>query len=208
MVAVSVRLITGLGNPGWHYRETRHNVGFLVVDRLAEDLGAVPLAAPAPEMLLRRAVVGDQVIYLVKPMTWMNRSGDAVSVMTERLGVDPGQVLVIYDCLDLPLGRIRLRQGGSSGGHRGVESVIRELGTDQFPRLRVGIGRPESGAGIDYVLAGWTAAEVPVIGQSVMAASAAVRLYLADGLPAAMNRYNGWTAAADSAMTTQGETES
>lgn len=208
MVAVSVRLIIGLGNPGWRYRESRHNVGFLVVDRLAEDVEAVALAAPTPELLLRRAVVGDQVIYLVQPMTWMNRSGDAVRVMAERLGVDPGQALVIYDCLDLPLGRIRLRQGGSSGGHRGVESVIRELGTDQFPRLRVGIGRPESGAGIDYVLAGWTAADVPVIGQSVTAASAAVQLYLAAGLPAAMNRYNGWTAAADSAMTTQGETES
>ena len=199
-----VWVIAGLGNPGMRYQTTRHNAGFLVVDRAAEALGAQPLAAPGPELLLQRAVMGDRVLYLIKPMTFMNCSGAAVRRVTERLGLAPGRVLVIYDCLDLSLGRIRLRQGGSSGGHRGVESVIRELGTDQFPRLRVGIGRPESGAGIDYVLAPWAAADVPVIGQSVAAAVAAVQILLADGLPAAMNRFNGWTAAAVSATETQG----
>ena len=199
-----VRVIAGLGNPGALYLMTRHNAGFQVVDRVAAVLGAQPLAAPSPELLLQRAVVGDQVVYLVKPVTFMNGSGVAVRQVTERLGLSPESVLVIYDCLDLSLGRIRLRQGGSSGGHRGVESVIRELGTDQFPRLRVGIGRPESGAGIEYVLAPWAAAELPVIGQSLTAAVAAVRTLLADGLPAAMNRFNGWSAAAVSATETQG----
>ena len=202
---MSVRVIVGLGNPGLQYQGTRHNAGFLVVDRLAAVFDAQAQAAPGPELLLQRAVRGDQVLYLVKPVTFMNCSGVAARQVTERLGVSPGQVLVIYDCLDLPLGRIRLRQGGSSGGHRGVESVIRELGTDQFPRLRVGIGRPESGAGIEYVLAPWAAAEIPVIGQSVAAAAAAVETLLTEGLPTAMNRFNGWTAATDSAIETQGE---
>lgn len=202
---MSVRVIVGLGNPGLRYQCTRHNAGFLVVDRLATVLGAQAQAAPGPELVLRRAVRDGLVLYLVQPETFMNSSGEAVREVTERLGVAPGHVLVIYDCLDLPLGRIRLRQGGSSGGHRGVESVIRELGTDQFPRLRVGIGRPESGAGIDYVLAPWAAAEIPVIGQSVAAATEAALVLLSDGLAAAMNRFNGWTAAVDSAIETQGE---
>ncbi len=201
---MAVRVIAGLGNPGLRYLTTRHNVGFQVADGLAAVLRAQAQAAPAPELLLQRAVLGDQVIYLVKPVTFMNCSGVAVRQVTERLGLGPERVLVIYDCLDLSLGRIRLRQGGSSGGHRGVESVIRELGTDQFPRLRVGIGRPESGAGIDYVLAPWAATELPVIGQSVTAAVAAVQALLVDGLSAAMNRFNGWTAAAVSATETQG----
>jgi peptidyl-tRNA hydrolase, PTH1 family len=203
-VAVHVRVIAGLGNPGARYLMARHNAGFQVVDRVAVALGAQVLAAPTPDLLVQRAVAGDQVVYLVKPVTYMNNSGLAVRQMTECLGLTPDRLLVIYDCLDLSLGRIRLRQGGSSGGHRGVESVIRELGTDQFPRLRVGIGRPESGSGIDYVLGAWTAAELPVIGQSLTAAVAAVRALLADGLPTAMNRFNGWTAAAVSATETQG----
>jgi len=204
-VAVSVRVIAGLGNPGGHYRDTRHNVGYLVADRLAEVLGARPQAATGPEVVLQRAFTGGQVLYLLKPVTFMNCSGAAVRQVIEHLGVSPGELLVICDCLDLPLGRIRLRQGGSSGGHRGVESVIRELGTDQFPRLRVGIGRPESGAGIEYVLAPWAAADVPVVRQSVSAAVEAARVLLAEGLPAAMNRFNGWAAAADDAANTQGE---
>lgn len=205
VVAVSVRVIVGLGNPGDRYRDTRHNVGYLVADRLAEILGARPQAAPGPQLVLQRACADGQVVYLVKPVTFMNCSGLAVRQVTDCLGVAPGEVVVICDCLDLPLGRIRLRQGGSSGGHRGVESVIRELGTDQFPRLRVGIGRPGSGAGIEYVLAPWAAADIPVVRQSVSAAAEAAQTLLVAGLPAAMNRYNGWSAAADSAANTQGE---
>jgi PTH1 family peptidyl-tRNA hydrolase len=205
-VAVSVRVIAGLGNPGQRYRDTRHNVGYLVADRLAEILGARALAAPGPELVLQRAVAGDgQVVYLAKPVTFMNCSGVAVQQVVQCLGVAPDRLLVICDCLDLPLGRIRLRQGGSSGGHRGLDSVIRELGSDQFPRLRVGIGRPGSGTGIDHVLASWAAAELPVIGQSVSAAAEAACLLLRAGLPAAMNRFNGWTAAADDAAMAQGE---
>jgi PTH1 family peptidyl-tRNA hydrolase len=204
-VAVSAWVIAGLGNPGQRYEPTRHNAGYLVADRLAERLGARPQAAPRPELVLQRAVLAGRVVYLVKPVTFMNCSGVAVRQVTERLGVGPGELLVICDCLDLPLGRIRLRQGGSSGGHRGVESVIRELGTDQFPRLRVGIGRPGSGSGMDYVLGTWAAAELPVVGQSVSVAAEAALVLLTEGLPAAMNRYNGWAAAADDAANTQGE---
>jgi PTH1 family peptidyl-tRNA hydrolase len=202
---LGVTVIAGLGNPGQRYQTTRHNAGFLVVDRLAAAWQARPLAAPGPELVLRRAMVGGWVVYLVQPVTFMNASGVAVKQVTARLGLAPAALLVIYDCLDLPLGRIRLRQGGSGGGHRGVASVIEELGTDQFPRLRVGIGRPESGSGIDYVLSTWTAAEIPVLGQSLTAATAAVATLLRAGLPAAMNQFNGWAAAADSAAETQGE---
>ncbi len=202
---MSVRVIAGLGNPGLRYRSTRHNVGYWVADRVAERLGARPLAAPGPELLLQRAVAGSETVYLVKPVTFMNCSGAAVKRVIECLGVPPDKLLVICDCLDLPLGRIRLRPGGSSGGQRGLESVIRELGTDQFPRLRVGIGRPGSGTGTEYVLASWAAAELPVIGQSVAAAAEAVQVLLSEGLPAAMNRFNGWAAAVHDAVSTQGE---
>ena len=197
-------LIAGLGNPGRRYRETRHNAGFLVIDRLVEALKAQTQAAPDETMVVQRARTAGRMIYLVKPVTFMNDSGVAVREMADRLGMRPEDVLVIHDCLDLPLGRIRLRRGGSSGGQRGVESVIRELGSDQFPRLRVGIGRPQSGATIEYVLSPWTAAERPLIGQSVSASAEAVVTVISAGIAEAMNQFNGWTAATDNASETQG----
>ncbi|MBN2451075.1 MAG: aminoacyl-tRNA hydrolase [Lentisphaeria bacterium] len=198
-------LVVGLGNPGPRYRGTRHNVGFMVVDRLVGRLSATLAAVPDRDLILYRAGEGDRVVCLVQPLTYMNASGTVVSRMAHRLGLPPERVLVVVDCLDLPLGRIRLRPRGSSGGHRGVDSVIRELGTDQFPRLRVGIGRPESGEAIEHVLSPWAAAERSVLATTLEAAADAVCLALAAGVEAAMNRYNGWSAAEDNAATTQGE---
>lgn len=195
-------LIAGLGNPGLRYTGTRHNAGFLVADSLAERLHAQPEASPNSGFDLLRVEVDNRSVFLVKPMAFMNRSGVAVREMVDRLGLEARDVLVIYDCLDLPLGRIRLRPAGSSGGHRGVESVIRELETDQFPRLRVGIGRPEFGAAIDYVLSPWAAAELPILERCVEAATDAVVMAITAGLQAAMNRFNGWAAAADDATET------
>ena len=197
-------LIVGLGNPGKRYDNTRHNAGFLVIDCLAEMLGARCQAAPDEIMIVQRARSGERVLLLVKPVTFMNDSGLAVREMVELLGIRPENLLLIHDCLDLPPGRIRLRRGGSSGGQRGVESVIRELGTSRFPRLRVGIGRPRSGNAIDYVLSPWTAAERPLIGSSLRAAAEAAVVLASAGIEEAMNRYNGWDAAEHNASKTQG----
>jgi PTH1 family peptidyl-tRNA hydrolase len=189
-----ISLIVGLGNPGPKYEGTRHNAGFEVVDRLAGDLTRRQPETRIANGVLLSGCCGDRPVHLFKPLTFMNDSGTAVRAITTVLGLGPENMLVVYDCLDLPLGRLRLRGGGSSGGHRGVESIIRELETDKFPRLRVGIGRPESGT-IDHVLSPWTAAERPVAERVLETAAQAVQTALREGLEGAMNRYNGWTAA-------------
>ncbi|NPB06378.1 MAG: aminoacyl-tRNA hydrolase [Aquificae bacterium] len=137
-----LKLVVGLGNPGKEYEGTRHNAGFEVVDELVRLLRA---KGPFEEALshLYRARVAGREVYLAKPMTYMNNSGLAVENLVEELGVEPQELLLVYDDLDLPPGQVRMRLKGSSGGHKGVESVIKHLGTQGFPRVRIGIGRPK-----------------------------------------------------------------
>ena len=137
-----IRLVVGLGNPGEEYENTRHNVGFLVIDEIVRRFR---LRERREECLshVYRASVGGRTVLFAKPQTYMNNSGFAVVNLLEEYGVEPEEMLVVHDDLDLPLGMIRLRLEGSSGGHRGVESIIKQLKTQNFPRLKIGIGRPK-----------------------------------------------------------------
>jgi len=184
-----VKLIVGLGNPGRKYAGNRHNVGFQCLDRLAEAWGLSFSQRKHKALLAQGEIAGLKVI-LAKPQTFMNLSGDAVERMARFYKVPPASILVIYDDLDLPLGRIRLRPEGGSGGHKGMKSIIEHLGANGFPRLRVGTGRPTHGDPVDYVLDDFTLDEritIDVVYEKVVSA---VELWLTEGVAAAMNRYN------------------
>lgn len=182
--------LVGLGNPGAQYAETRHNVGFLVVDRLAER-HQVGVTRRRHRALYGRGKVGGEDCLLVKPQTFMNDSGDAVMRVLLYYRLHPSDVLLIYDDLNLDLGVMRLRRGGSDGGHKGVRSVIHYLDTDQVARLRLGIGRPPEGANaINYVLSPFARSEMDRVGEMIDAAADAVELVLREGLEVAMNRFN------------------
>ena len=188
---VALQLIVGLGNPGPEYANTRHNCGFMVVDRLAQRWG-IPLA------LEKRfqgsygegfALGGKR--RLLKPETYMNRSGQSVRAVLDWYKLDPASVLVVYDDMDLPLGRLRLRGSGSAGGHNGMKSIIQHLGSEAFPRLRLGVGKPKGNQDVvGYVLGGFAPAEQAVLDQVLSAAVEAVECCLREGLMAAMNRFN------------------
>ena len=186
----TVKLIVGLGNPGPRYANNRHNVGFQCLDRLAQAHGLAFQRRENKALLARGQIAGVEVI-LAKPQTYVNLSGQAVERLARSYQVPLEDILVIYDDMDLPLGRIRLRPGGGAGGHKGVRSIIEHLGSRDFPRLRVGIGRPPGRMDpVDYVLGDFTPEERPVIEEAYEGAIAAVECWLREGIVAAMNRYN------------------
>jgi PTH1 family peptidyl-tRNA hydrolase len=185
----TARLIVGLGNPGRKYAGNRHNVGFQCLDRLAEAWGLSFSKRKHKALLAQGEIVGLKTI-LAKPQTFMNLSGEAVERLARFYELPPEGLLVIYDDLDLPLGKIRLRPEGGSGGHKGMKSIIEHLGTGGFPRLRVGIGRPAHGDPEDYVLSDFAPDEWMAIEEAYERAVSAVELWLAEGIVAAMNRYN------------------
>ena len=184
-------LIVGLGNPGEKYERTRHNVGFLVVDALAERLG-VPVQKLKHRALTNTVRLAGQKALLMKPVTFMNLSGEAVGDAARFYKLPPERVLVISDDTALPLGKLRLRKGGSAGGHNGLKSIIQHLGTDQFPRLRVGVGeKPRP----DYDMADWVLGRLQgedwkAMEAAVDRAADAVECVLSQGVDAAMNRFN------------------
>ena len=182
-----VRIVVGLGNPGPRYSATRHNIGFMVVDRLASAFGGSWRSAAVRETAQVRLGTGEVV--LVKPQTYMNRSGDAVSALRRQETFGPGQVLVVCDDFTLPFSRIRLRRGGSDGGHNGLASVLGALGTEAVPRLRVGIGPVTDGDDVDFVLTEFERSEP--VAALVDRACDAVACCIDDGVDAAMNRFNG-----------------
>ena len=183
-------LIVGLGNPGREYAGNRHNVGFHCLDRLAKVHGmAFDVKRDKAELAMGR-IAGRRVV-LAKPQTYVNGSGEAVGAIVRFFRIDPGDVLVIYDELDLPQGTIRLRPGGSSGGHRGMESIIEHLGTREFPRVRVGIGRPPGRmAPKDYVLQDLGADEREAMDEVYERVVATVEVTIRAGIKEAMNRFN------------------
>jgi PTH1 family peptidyl-tRNA hydrolase len=183
------KLIVGLGNPGREYADNRHNVGFQCLNRLAEAWGLSFNKRKHKALLARGEMAGLKAI-LAKPQTFMNLSGEAVERLARSYNVPPEDILVIYDDLDLPLGKIRLRPRGGSGGHKGMNSIIEHLGTDAFPRLRVGIGRPTHGDPVDYVLEDFAPDERMAMEEAYERAISAVELWLTQGIVAAMNRYN------------------
>lgn len=182
--------IVGLGNPGVRYARTRHNVGFECVNRLAEVYGWAFTRRQAKALLASGEREGLKIT-LIKPMTYMNLSGQAVASLARFYKITYQDILVIYDDLDLPVGRIRLRPGGGSAGHKGMESIIEALGSEDFPRLRVGIGRPTGGDAVEYVLQPFSADEAIIIARVYDRVVAAVSVFLRAGIEAAMNEFNG-----------------
>lgn len=188
--ASAPKLVVGLGNPGRQYAQHRHNVGFQVVEALAEAHG---LEFDKLKHKARMAVgrIVDQRVVLAKPLTYMNKSGESVSPLAHWYKTPLDQMLVVYDDLDIPLGTVRLRPRGGSGGHRGMRSIIQQLGAEDFPRLRVGIDRPPAGWDpADYVLSPFTEDEVPVVVDVRERAVAAIECWLQEGVDAAMTRFN------------------
>ncbi len=178
--------MVGLGNPGRRYAGTRHNAGFMVLDRLAQEEGLG--FRERGEALLAPWNGG----WLMKPLTYMNRSGWAVAPFVRKKAIPLDRLLVVHDDLDLPLGRLRLKRGGSSGGQRGVASIIEALGEAGFDRLRIGIGRPPPGVDpVDWVLARFAPGERAVLERVLEAAAGAVRTWREEGLAAAQARFNG-----------------
>lgn len=184
-----MKLVVGLGNPGAKYAATRHNVGFMVVDRLAKQTG-VSITKKQCSALTTIVTIAGEKVCLAKPQTYMNLSGDAVGCLLRYYKLTPCDLLVIYDERDLPLGKIRLREKGSAGGHRGMESIIEVLGTSDFPRLRIGIGRPQEMGAIDHVLGTFSAEERPVAAEAIARATEAVETALREDPAAAMNKFN------------------
>jgi peptidyl-tRNA hydrolase, PTH1 family len=192
-----MKVICGLGNPGDRYRLTRHNVGFRVVDLLADRwglTGAGRVREGAAQLQVERPdPVGS--VWLLKPMRYMNVSGVPVRSALRRANAEPRtDLLVVADDVDLPLGTIRLRRGGSAGGHNGLRDIIAALGSNEFNRLRVGIGR--AGETVDHVLSSFKKGEKELASEAIATAADAAELWLAEGIEAAMNTFNGLDLAA------------
>lgn len=192
-------LILGLGNPGEEYRATRHNVGFRVVEELAHRWQARLDRLECNALTARVELPGAALaVFLAMPQTYMNRSGFAARCLVELHGLDPAALLVVYDEVNLPFGRLRLRRSGSPAGHRGIESILENLRTDQVARLRIGIASPEGPAAaviaaglVDHVLSPFTPAEEAALAPVVQRAADACEAWLRDGIDAAMSRFNG-----------------
>mgnify|MGYP001194449143 CR=1 FL=1 len=191
-------LISGLGNPGRQYTNNRHNIGFICIRNLARSNG---IRFDKKQGLARigGGVIFDNKVILARPQTYMNLSGQAIARLASRYKIAPGNIIVIHDDLDLPLGKIRIRSGGGSGGHKGVNSIINNLGYSDFIRIRVGIGRPQSNESynlsnnnevIDFVLGDFTENELGIIKQITDIVSQAVGCLILKGLSQAMNEYN------------------
>lgn len=185
-----MKVVAGLGNPGPRYRGTYHNIGFDVVDEIARRAGVAFGAAPG-EALAAKVVVGTEPAWLVKPLTFMNLSGQAVGALARYYRVDAADVVVVVDDVALETGRLRVRRGGSAGGHNGLKSIIEHLGTEGFPRVRVGVGRGDTRRDLaDHVLAKIGVDDRARLEEAVARAADAVECVIAEGTDAAMNRYN------------------
>jgi len=183
-------LIIGLGNPGRGYRRNRHNIGFQVLDALAESLDARFTRMQANALVTDARLDGIRVI-LAKPQTFMNNAGQSVGSLARFFRLPAEQILAVYDDLDLPLGALRLRPGGGTGGHRGLGSIVDHLGLDDFPRLRFGIGRPPGAMDpADYVLQDFGRADEELVSSNVERAVACIRSFALEGVQAAMTRFN------------------
>lgn len=196
-----MKLIVGLGNPGFQYASTRHNIGFMVVERLSRELGGIAAIWQREDKhKALTARVGD--IILAKPLAFMNDSGIAVRSLVDYFKLTPADVWVVHDDMDLPLGKIRIRQGGASAGHHGVSSVITSLGTDNFIRVRLGVGRGKESLGpnedrrlhrsrvISFVLSRFRKGEAGSLKHLVKHGAQAVQIGLTQGVDKAMNRFN------------------
>ena len=193
-----MKLIVGLGNPGLRYENTKHNIGFRVIDALydkllstaSEDFSKTKRASSICRSLIYQTDWNDSPIILAKPMTYMNNSGLAVAALVSRFDIQLTDLLIIYDDVHLDIGMIRFRRKGSDGGQKGMQSIIHHLGSVDFPRLRIGIGKPICDI-VDYVLSEFSENEEITIEQTVGVVIEAIEIYMKDGIQTAMNQYNG-----------------
>ena len=185
-----IYLVIGLGNPGREYKNTRHNIGFLLMDLLAEHLG-VSFTRTQFKSLVTNGWLDNKKIILAKPQTFMNRSGQAVRSLMKFYKIESHQLLVAYDDVDLPFDTIRMKPSGGSGGHKGMQSIIEQLGTQDYPRLRLGVGRPPGyKQAADYVLKPFSKDEADFLQNFIERAADAVKAFVVDGIDPAMTHYN------------------
>lgn len=182
-------VIAGLGNPGKKYENTRHNMGFITIDQLAEKHNI------KVDKLKFKALVGEgriagQKVLLVKPQTFMNLSGESIREVMNFYKLEPEELIVIYDDIDIDAGALRIRKFGSAGTHNGMKSVVQQLGSDRFPRIRVGVGKQGKKDLVNHVLGGFAKDEVPLLEEAVTNAGLAVETILSDGIDMAMSQYN------------------
>jgi peptidyl-tRNA hydrolase, PTH1 family len=187
-----LKLIVGLGNPGQEYRDTRHNVGFMVVDALVERWRVSDQWREKFEALQIKTVVGEDSVILTKPLTFMNLSGQAVQALAGFYKIEPADIFVVTDDVALPVGRLRARRDGGAGGHNGLKSIIQSLATQAFPRMRVGVGRGDDRRDLaDHVLGRFAADERDTVSAAVLRAADATEMFLSDGIERVMNAFNG-----------------
>jgi PTH1 family peptidyl-tRNA hydrolase len=193
-----MKLIAGLGNPGLFYANNRHNIGFMCIRYIARTHG-IKLNKKGAQARTGKGNINGHEVTLARPQTFVNRSGEAIERLLKRLGAMPSDLIVIHDDLDLPTGKIRIRFGGSSGGHKGIESIVEHTGSRDFYRIRVGIGHPEvpDGTGRDkeeavigHVLSGFTRDEKKIIKKVIPEVDKAIACLITEGLEAAMNKFN------------------
>ena len=185
-------LIVGLGNPGREYRSNRHNAGFILLDRLVERHKWMAFTRRQGKALITTAMLGQASLVLAKPQTFMNLSGEAVGSLVRFYNLPLEQLLVLADEIDLPLGTLRLRPDGGSAGHNGMRSIIEQLGTETFPRLRLGVGRPPGvKAAAGYVLRDFRGEDLEIINMALDKGVDAVECFVQEGIVTAMNRFNG-----------------
>ncbi|TAG09529.1 MAG: aminoacyl-tRNA hydrolase [Verrucomicrobia bacterium] len=185
---MAISWIIGLGNPGRQYEQTRHNVGFMVLDQLAATNGATFQSMPKWQSHL--AKLPNDGPWLMKPQTFMNLSGRAIQSVLHFYRCPPSEILIIYDDAALPLGKLRFREKGSAGGHNGIKSILQHLSTDAFPRLKVGIGGSDAGEMVDHVLGKFSTHEMPLVENTLARACQAVQLSLSHGIAAAAARFH------------------
>jgi PTH1 family peptidyl-tRNA hydrolase len=186
-----MKLIVGLGNPGPRFRHTLHNIGFEVLDELARRHGVSFEAAPTEALFAKVRGLGADTVLLAKPLTFMNLSGRAVQDLRSYFKIEPVDLLIVTDDVNLPAGQLRVRRGGSAGGHNGLKSIIEQLGTDQFPRLRIGVGRGDPRRELrDHVLGRADGDEREILVEATTEAADAVELFVTAGIAEVMNRYN------------------
>jgi peptidyl-tRNA hydrolase, PTH1 family len=184
------KLVIGLGNPGREYEGTRHNAGFDLIDQISREL-SIPVTKMSGRALIGDGMVGDIRVYLMKPQTYMNLSGEALAYFLRQKPIAPAEILVATDDIHLPLGKLRIRLTGSDGGHNGLKSIAAHLRTREYPRLRIGVGAPGDAAQqIDYVLGKFSRSEQKEMSELQDRAAAAVRLWIVEGGEAAMNKFN------------------
>ena len=183
-------LIAGLGNPSRTYEGTRHNIGFTMIDAIGNKFG-IDVTTKKHKALVGRGMIDGMRVILAKPQTYMNLSGESIREITDFYKIEPENIIIIYDDISLDVGQLRIRKKGSAGGHNGVKNSIAHLGTQEFPRIKVGIGnKPEGWDLADYVLSKYTKAEQEALEEASEGVIGAVKLMLADDIEAAMNKYN------------------